>query len=320
MNLSRLFVLLGIALAAGHAGTARADATRIVIVIPARPALAARLSAELRAVGLVPIPSDAVPRDPSELESLAAAEGAGAAIWIPEGATRVPIWIADRITGKTVLRVVDGDDDAVLAFAAIELFRASLLEVSLDTSHGEEPPAEAITELARGAARTGWLSIEGGILGHIDGPSATGSAGLAIGARILPWLELGGRIELAPLASVLAEGAEARVHLGRLGARMLLLLAANESLTLLGGIEVDLAAVVAEGTSPPGLTHRTEWAPSAALGGLLGARLAANPIGFELHASVGAIVPPIDVAFFGRSVVDVGRPLVGVRAGVFVPF
>lgn len=319
MNPSRLFALWVMALVAWHASTARADATRIVVVAPDRPALAARLSAELSAMGLAPIASDALPRDLRELESLGTGENAGAVIWIPEGGPAVQIWIADRITGKTVLRVVDGDDDAVLAFAAIELFRASLLEISLDTSHGETPATEVISELARGPARRGWLTFEGGILAHIDGPSATGSAGLALGGQILPWLELGGRIEMAPLALVIAEGAEARVHLGRLGARMLLVLSASQSLQLLGGVEIDLAAVVAEGASPPGLTLRTEWGLSAALGGIIGARLAADPIGLELQVSVGALVPPVDVAFFGHSVANVGRPMVGARAGVFVP-
>jgi hypothetical protein len=64
----------------------------------------------------------------------------------------VEVWIADRVTGKTVLRAVDSDGsapepDAALALRAVELLRASLLEVALPTPpRGEVPVPPEIRE------------------------------------------------------------------------------------------------------------------------------------------------------------------------------
>ncbi len=67
----------------------------------------------------------------------------------------VEIWIADRVTGKTVLREMadDGgtpDRDAALALRAVELLRASLLEVGLPAPPpGEVPATPEIREKLR---------------------------------------------------------------------------------------------------------------------------------------------------------------------------
>jgi hypothetical protein len=65
----------------------------------------------------------------------------------------VELWLVDRVTGKTLLREVlerdlkSADPDAVIALRAVELLRASLLELELaHPARGEVPAAPALRE------------------------------------------------------------------------------------------------------------------------------------------------------------------------------
>jgi len=99
-----------------------------------------RIRAELEAAGftvlIVPIDMRGDPR--RELDIASRREEAGAAILCLSAMGYVEIWIADRVTGKVVLRHVQipvgaDDADSFVALATVELLRASFLEVT--TSH-----------------------------------------------------------------------------------------------------------------------------------------------------------------------------------------
>jgi hypothetical protein len=153
---------VGLAALASSVATARADeappaeASRrssetIVVVSEPGDAFGLRLVAELETLGFratIVAPTENASR--ASLESVARAKNAIAAIRGVASERGVEVWIADRVTGKTVLReMVRGDDghepDDALALRTVELFRASLLEASLPTPlRGEVPATPAL--------------------------------------------------------------------------------------------------------------------------------------------------------------------------------
>jgi hypothetical protein len=113
-----------------------------------------RLRSELDALGLrvVEVSDPAGDRSPRSLERAAREVGAFAALRIVPWERGIEVWIADRITGKTVLRelvVAPGEaSDEVVALRAVELLRASLLELELPHEQsGEVPPPPAVKRL-----------------------------------------------------------------------------------------------------------------------------------------------------------------------------
>jgi hypothetical protein len=134
--------------------TVRADEPVVVAVLVSPStgeALAARVQAELQSLGFqttqVSIGDDT---NPAALEAAAKKSGAAAAIHVVRSADRAEVWVADRVTGKTLLRTVTcapGEDAAgVLAVRSVELLRASLLEI--ETAH--PPRGEVrVTETVR---------------------------------------------------------------------------------------------------------------------------------------------------------------------------
>src|SRR6185503_17614137 len=131
------------------AGTASAAPARVALVHELEPnaleqRTLTRLRAELIAAGFEITEVDrhgADAREAAEAEPTVAGVFATIAI-VPRTADAADIWIADRITGKTVVRRIQvspgtGRDVApVLAVRAVELLQASLLEAF-------EPPARA---------------------------------------------------------------------------------------------------------------------------------------------------------------------------------
>jgi hypothetical protein len=78
---------------------------------------------------------------------------------VPRTPDAADIWVADRITGKTVVRRVqaragpNGDVAAILAVRAVELLQASLLEAVDAAPHGERTPPPPVP-----VAVTDWMS------------------------------------------------------------------------------------------------------------------------------------------------------------------
>lgn len=117
--------------------TAVAHAEKILLVDDAdtRP-VGVRLRAELVSLGFEVELALAPEVEPSRasLEQAAREAGAVAALRVRASRAGVEVWVMDRVTSKTVLREVvftGGDDEGLVAVRAVELLRASLLEVAL---------------------------------------------------------------------------------------------------------------------------------------------------------------------------------------------
>lgn len=117
----------------------------------------ARLRAELGMAGLDLRLAQLEPWPPSRvrMEAVARQEGAVAALaLIPEeGSGATQVWVVDRVTGKTVLRLFRAppgheDEADLLAISAVETLRATLMEITLARRvEGELPPPPAVRAL-----------------------------------------------------------------------------------------------------------------------------------------------------------------------------
>ncbi|MFI5306775.1 MAG: hypothetical protein ACHQ53_05455, partial [Polyangiales bacterium] len=105
-----------------------------------------RLRAELHAAGFDVIEVDRAPGD--EREGVESAESNGAAFATvalnrARSGAFADVWISDHLTGKTVVRRLEVSEAsnaaAVLAIRALELLRASLLEVAAAPAVQNEP-------------------------------------------------------------------------------------------------------------------------------------------------------------------------------------
>jgi hypothetical protein len=155
--LTRAAVVASSALTLLGGGAARAgEPPKIVIVAAqAEDTIVAQLRAELRTMGfnvvVVDTSSTAFPRE--ELEKTARDNSAMAALLVRASRAGLEVWVVDRITGKTLLRDVVGTEgvpgrDTTVALRAVELLRASLMEI--DAPHplrGDMPAPPAIREI-----------------------------------------------------------------------------------------------------------------------------------------------------------------------------
>jgi hypothetical protein len=91
------------------------------------------LIAELEAIGFDAELDETAVADLAGLEALATSRGAAAAVRLHRTDAGIDLWIADRVTDKTVVRLLaPGDDDDVdrlVAISTVELLRASFLEI-----------------------------------------------------------------------------------------------------------------------------------------------------------------------------------------------
>ncbi len=136
---------------------AGADDAIAVMVERANNPVAVRLRAELEALGfrVIVLPGSEHPPSREALEAAARDAGAVAAVRIVPSQKGVEVWVADRATGKTVLREVvaaqpgSAAGTSTIAVRAVELLRASLMEVESATP----PPGEVtVTPTVRAAA------------------------------------------------------------------------------------------------------------------------------------------------------------------------
>jgi hypothetical protein len=176
----------------------------LVAVVTAQPdaPLARRVAAELRSLGVDVIvlkpPGEASPAGRAPLEQAARNVGAVAALrLVSSGEGKIEVWVADRVTGKAVVRELDApgasDSDAAVAVAAVELLRASLMELHApDAPHGEVPATPALEALALPQEPPPWtprfgLSVAGGV------ELAGSSVGFAPDLGATLWLRLASR-------------------------------------------------------------------------------------------------------------------------------
>lgn len=131
--------------------------------------------------------ADDAPTTRDALEASARAEDAIAALRVRASRSGVEVWIMDRITAKTVLREVvlsTGDDESAVAVGAVELLRASLLEVEQPGFRKREvAPSPAVSRLvAAPQGKTGRLALA-------LGPAAALSpGGLGVTPHVDVWL------------------------------------------------------------------------------------------------------------------------------------
>jgi hypothetical protein len=144
---------------ATEAVRAEAMTDTAVLVFGAEDApLTKRLEAELRALGLHVLVAAAQDISLSELAGRAHAAGVALALSTAETSEGVELRLVDRVTGKTLLREVlerdlsSTDPDALIALRAVELLRASLLELELThPPRGEVAATNALRETIRRA-------------------------------------------------------------------------------------------------------------------------------------------------------------------------
>jgi hypothetical protein len=188
---------LGIAAATSIAAPVGAAPARVALVHASNPTpleqrTLTRLRGELAAAGFEV--TDAArraedAREAAEEEPPVAGVFATIAI-VPRTPDAADIWVADRITGKTVVRRVqagagpNGDVAAILAVRAVELLRASLLEAIEPAPRDERagprsvPPAVSEWMNERPRAEPSF-SLDAGV-GVLAGPGGVGPAVLPI--------------------------------------------------------------------------------------------------------------------------------------------
>jgi hypothetical protein len=127
-----------------HAGE---GPTRVALIEdPADSSILPRLRAELTGLGLdvTLVPRKADEQLPRDLIEAARAADAAAAFRIVLGEGQADVWIADRVTGKVVLREMlprgAQIDGRVVALRAVELLRVSLLELDVRRPPVEDAP------------------------------------------------------------------------------------------------------------------------------------------------------------------------------------
>jgi hypothetical protein len=150
-----LSTALVLATIVGHREVARAESAerpRIVLVVDASDGLSAGIQNELLAMGFEAIIVSREAQEADDLRALTQSGGgvAGARIVVFERSVR--LWLHDRTTGKTLTREVTRptqSEQASLALHAVELLRASLLELELPESpRGDREPTPALLDAA----------------------------------------------------------------------------------------------------------------------------------------------------------------------------
>jgi hypothetical protein len=164
-----LAVLAFLAIVAS-AMTALAERARVALALPSDPdevqaEVATRVRAELETaqfdVVVVPLDPGGDPRQGVEVAALEPKPIATLAIIRLQNRPAVDVWVSDRVTGKTLVKRLDvgrrpdAQLSSSLAIHAVELLRASLLEVRTEAARREGPRAEEPSPIP--AEVTAWV-------------------------------------------------------------------------------------------------------------------------------------------------------------------
>lgn len=352
-SISRCVVLLaaGLLVSLRSLGVAWAEpSAKVVLVATSQESTTARrLEAELRNLDVevvrvtVPVGSASIRK---ELQRIAQEQGAFAAVRIVPTDNEAEVWVADRITGKTLVReVLSGksgvDLDDAISLGAVELLRASLLEMEHTAElKGDIAPPAAIRKLlpppppvaaptaapkpvklpAATAEPLGaalWLTIAPSADVGI-GKLATGSS-IELALKVvspqgfgIEWL---GRLPFYGQA-VREKSATAVIsskHLAVLG--VLAPVFTNVTPTLSLGILA--TSVTSNGEAPPPFItreeHRMRYAPLLRAG--IGYRVLPY-LGLRLDANCAYAFSPLTIRMSDKQVADYGRPSLSLAAGV----
>lgn len=308
-----------------------AAAERVVLLVPPGPrdGVSRRLESELSAEGfdVVVVESDAR-FEVDALERAAKAAGGIAAISAQRGgASGTDVWVTDRVTGKTSRRHVEGADagDAqVLALRAVELLRASLLEIhERHPPRGDvAPPAETRTRAARDepppdrpqSPSPRVLGVAAGItVAAAPGgfPATLAPTGIFSLRAAQAWFaEL--FVAFPSSATVTREQGSATLTqtlvLARARARI-----GAEAATLTGHVSVGGGVyVLAVRGYPTPAYQSTDVSVVGAVGTIGGGGRAvlAAPLALVVDVSTGVVGPRPVLAFGAREIAHTGRPLV----------
>jgi hypothetical protein len=166
MTVTRLAWALGLAGVWLAFASTNARAGTVVLVRSQRPSALAseatvRLRGELAAAGftvrVVEAPDSEDPRAALERAASGGDVEAVVAIFTESPADTIELWVIDRVTGKTVIRSVPNEPASarsaeILSIRALELLRASFLEIALGASRAapaDPPPPPPPIEVAR---------------------------------------------------------------------------------------------------------------------------------------------------------------------------
>jgi hypothetical protein len=291
-----------------------------------------RLRAELVSLGFEVEVALAPAAEPSRasLEQAARDAGAVAALRVRSSRAGVEVWVMDRVTSKTVLREVvftGGDDEGVVAVRAVELLRASLLEVELPSApRGEVAPTPAVLALLPPPRprpeRTLSLVIAPAAALSPGGIGVTPQLDVWLRVRATAHFTLALRI-LAPTFPAAIDAPEGRstVTLGAtsLGGDVLF---GRTAAALRGhaGVGVGLLWTHLEGTAAQPFAGRSDDLFSA-LSYLHGGATYALGESVRIFAdgTVGVATPRPVVRFADRAVASWGQPAVALALGVELP-
>ena len=328
-----LVVLLGIA---GPAGAATVVLMRSphpsAIASEATVRLRGELAAEGFAVRVIEPPATGEPR--ASLEEAAAAPDVDAvvAIFAADAADSIELWVIDRVTGKTVTRRVPAEPASVrsaevLSIRALELLRASFLEIALGASRAASatappppPPPPEVTRMTEVALENSWpktwaIEVGGCLLGSFEGlplslaPVVRGERiwrDLIIGRLSIAGLGTQARVVASPTGAPSANVAQT-FGLVEVGVRLLPERRLRPFLSL--GAGVLYVATEGQASFPYRTPKGSLWTAVADIGG--GLRLALRgrfELAAELHAQVARPYPAIQ--FAGETVAKAGRPTV----------
>lgn len=328
------FVTIGTLASLARAEEVSPKASSLIAVVAAPgDRFGLRVQAELEALGFQTVLLDpaAEPASRASLEAAARKVGAIAAIRAIPSARGVEVWIADRVTGKTVLREIAGvegsiDGDATLALSAVDLLRASLLEIALPPpaprATGEVPAAPDLRKkmalpapgaLAERPTPTLHLSLAPGVLLSPGGFGA--AASLDMGLAWMPSAHVGvSGFTAIPLTGPRVAGAagSADLWVWLAGGGVRFVFTSRES-RWAPSADVGVMAVSFRSTATPGegFVAKAASAAAAAPFARAGIAFAVTPM-LRLRADVlaGVIVQGVSVQLAKHEVATWGRPLV----------
>jgi hypothetical protein len=140
---------------------------------------------------------------------------------VVSGEGKVEVWVADRVTGKAVVRELDAleahaSDDTV-ALGAVELLRASLMEIhSAEPPRGDVPLTPTVAALALPGTAEPWtprlgVAVEAATELGVRGLGPTGDARLEFWARLTPHVGVTvlGQVGVAPARVTTSAGTAA---------------------------------------------------------------------------------------------------------------
>jgi hypothetical protein len=308
-----------------------AERPKIVLLqsVGAPSALGRRLQAELTSMGIsvVEASDGDSPSGAKMLVDIAARENAFAAVRVVSEGNLVTVWVADRLTNKTLVRTLTSTANVgaeVVALQVIELLRASLLELNLSEpnapSRSSSPPE--LTALLRPttsppiAARSPriHLDVSGVMLGGPGGVSPTGHA--SIGLRYSFDLRWSSRIFIVlPVVAGTARGPEGRAETGvaLAGATLELRLTSPSSeWSFFSGVALAGAMIRTVGTSESALLERTDSVYAAVPAVIATAqRQLSGRASLGVQALGGVSLPRPVIVFGERETAYWGRPLLG---------